>query len=115
MNMMTTDFVPAIKTKQLEPLPGSRLDTLIRTRALIADENNWCQNDYCDHHGRVCVVGALSKAMELNVHDVEAHPIFALLTAFCPGDYSPIGLNDNLGHHAVLVLLDKAIAAERRQ
>jgi hypothetical protein len=93
------------------------LEVLYKTRQLIADERNWCSGHSDDVHWfrhRWCLFGALSESVKRLGKETSGW--------FSPGNSlnerafnhygcSGVAVNDQLGHAAVIRLMDDTIAA----
>lgn len=83
---------------------------LIKARALIEDEGNWCKYALHDAHGRHCALGAVQAATRHNrlaAVVALAHSAEALF-----GTSSVADVNNKIGHAAVKRLYDHAIQSE---
>lgn len=106
MNMM---FAP-VEAKQA----SVDLMILLRTRDLIREEKNWCQDflSISDERGRGlrhCVFGALIRASKEQGRDSVDKRILEVMFKHCPSPLSPVGVNDKLGHAATMKMLDSTI------
>ena len=86
------------------------LSTLIRARALISPQADWCQIHVRDEDGRRCALGAIMDAGGSTIAALAAlrTALRAMNHQECLAIY-----NDTHTHSEVLALFDRAIAIER--
>lgn len=111
-------------------------ETLIKTKDLLSDKNRWIKGAFCDVNGhrppssthyqhyvddptaRFCIGGALAAFSVYKTDEImtflapianeilEAHNTIDVV----PGPGTVVFLNDDIGHDAVIQLLEKGIA-----
>lgn len=99
---------------------------LIKARALIEDEKNWCQGTHQNDLGQVCAMGALKTVRFEAFANVGSPELAALDKAALKyfkknhpeldpektGMHAIAELNDQVGHSAILKVYDHAIQSE---
>ena len=93
------------------PLDGTKVSetaaVLLKARALIEDEANWCQGAYQKEDGRSCVAMALMETTKDRIWPTRAYSSLCSAMGQLPEIY-----NDTHTHSEVLAALDRAIRAE---
>lgn len=103
--------------------------TLKAARALIQDPKNWTIGSYCISLGgshndlntgvQFCAVGALAKATNTKLCEIETRPIVHFMEnvvkVLYAGKTHPVQVNDTLGHAAVMQMFDVAIEKAERE
>jgi len=95
--------------------PGTVSQILINGRKYLGDEDNWCQHKsriatgmWLRRHERFCATGYIAHKTSSRELSQKAMEFLSNASWECYGR-SPIYVNDNHGHEAVLRVYDKAI------
>ena len=89
------------------------LELLVKARAFLASEKNWCKGSYGTNDGRRCAHGALMTD-DMDLYGRARDALTAALPKGC-GHFMPMGFNDapSTAHADVLALFDRAIEARK--